>query len=324
MARATASWSNAARSALEPPPRTTTMMSTGSVWSLAIAEATLAGASLPCTGVGATVTSKARPDTAQATQEIVVPLRAGAGHQAHPEGNHRKPQAALAVVEVLVHQGLDQPGPFGGHAAEQRLGVDLPHGEIDRAAGLVEADIAPHPHHHAGLEGDADTVESESDRPPGARPALGAERGSAGIAGLSRIDQVDEAVAPGEDLHGPHLARDPDLLGEGVAHRPVDTVVELGDGKGVRSAVLRDQLPGTGLERHGFRIEPGWVTSAGSPRDQGGDRFAGPTTGPTTPTRNYWPASRIRVVERPSRRDTSTTWPPQPCTSAAPTTDPTS
>ena len=201
----------------------------------------MAGASLPWTAVGATVTAKASPGAPQAAEEVVVSLGAGARHQADPErqGGHREP--TLAVVEVLVDEGLDQAGPLGGHLAHEGLGVDLPDDEVDRAAGLVEPDLAPDPDHHAGLQGDAQAVEGGADRAPGTRPALGAQCRGAGIVGLGRVDEVQEAVALGQDLHRAHLAGDPDLLGEGTPDGAVDPVVELRDGQRVGATVLGHQ-----------------------------------------------------------------------------------
>ena len=73
MARATGSWSKVARSALEPPPRTITMTSTDVAWRSATAAATMAGASLPWTAVGATDTSKASSDPHKPPRKSLYP-----------------------------------------------------------------------------------------------------------------------------------------------------------------------------------------------------------------------------------------------------------
>ena len=168
----------------------------------------------------------------------MVALGAGAGHQADPEreDGHREP--ALAVEEVLVDQGLDQPGPLGGHLAQQRVGVQLGEDEVDVAAGLVELDLAPDPDHHPGIEGDAQAVEGGPDAAPAGRPALHIQRGRAVVPGVGRVDQVDEAVALGQDLDRPDLPGDPELPGEGRPEGPVDPAVELADGEGVGAAAI--------------------------------------------------------------------------------------
>jgi hypothetical protein len=198
----------------------------------------------------------------QASEEVVESFGARAGYETHSKRQPRDPEAALAVVEVLIDQGPDQPGPLGRHPTQQRLGIQFPNHEVDRAASFVEADLAPDPYDHAGFKDDAEAIEGHSDRPPGTGPAFGTERRCARGVGLSRVDKVEEAVPLGQDLHGSDLARYPDLLGEGTPHSSFDPVVELGDGEGVRGIAVSRQASGAGFEAHRARIEPKWVTPA--------------------------------------------------------------
>ena len=246
MARATGSWSKAARSALDPPPRTTTMTSSGSACSLEMAAATLAGAPLPWTEVGATRDLEGHARAAQAAEEVVEALGARAGHQSDPEREHGHGEPTLAVEEVLVDQRLDQSGPLGGDLAQQGVGVQLGEDEVDGAPGLVELDLAPGPHHHAGVEGDAQPVEGGANAAPLGGPALDVERRGATVLGVGRVDQVDEAVALGQDLDRPDLPGDPELLGEGRPEGPVDPAVELGDGERVGTGPLGRRQAGSG------------------------------------------------------------------------------
>ncbi len=139
----------------------------------------------------------------------------------------------MAVVEILVDQRFDEPGPFGRHPAQESVRIQLGKNEVDGAAGLVELDLAAGPDDHAGVEGDAEPFQGGSDSPPDGRPALDAEGGSGVIPSVGGIHQVDEAMTLGQHLDRPDLPGDPNLLGERCPNGPVHLLVELGDGQGV-------------------------------------------------------------------------------------------
>ena len=258
-ARATSSWSKAARSALAPPPRTTAITSTSAAPSVATAVASCSGTSVPWTALCTWVTTKASPRCLELTQEVVVTLGPLTGHQTDPQWDLGHAQATLPVVQVFIDQGLDQPGTLGGHTTHERLGVELSEDEVDRPTCLVELHLAPGPDDHADLECDAQSVERPLDPAPGARPALGVELGGAGVVRLVRVDQVEEAVAAAEDVHGPDLTGDPHVVGKGRTHRPVHTFVELGDTDGVRCGGAGGGAGGQALcslvQVHGTRVD---------------------------------------------------------------------
>ena len=266
MARATGSASKVARSDLEPPPRTSTSTSQSAVCRAPSARAMARRGVAPLDRAGHHPDIEGQAGVLEPTEEVPVALGAGTGHQADPEGQGGDGETTVPVEETFVEEGLEEPGPLGGHLAQEGVGVELGEDEVHRPAGLVELDVPPDPDHHAGVELDAQLVEGRTDPAPLTGPALDVEGGRGAVVGVGGIDQVDEAVALGEDLQRADLPRDPQIAGEGGPEGAVHPAVELGDRQGgtVHGGEVGDPGGGHRVRLTGWCHAPGGARRAGS------------------------------------------------------------
>ncbi len=246
MARATASWSNAARSALDPPPRTTTATSHSIPRSLrrAAVEREVRGPPLHLRAHHGDEEAPAR--RLELTHEVPVALAPRARDETDPAGHRGDREAPVAVEESLGVQGADERSAPGRDAAEQGRDVDLPQHETHFGPGLVEVQRTPHHHHHAGLEADPLALEGGAERLPRRAPALDLEHRRLTAPVSVGIDQIQVAMTgPVGDVLD--LTPDPQQPGPGERSSEdiVDLVVELGNGEGVVGTLVGLRLPGT-------------------------------------------------------------------------------
>ena len=163
-------------------------------------------------------------------------------------------QTAVPVEQILVDESLDQTGTLGRHLAQESFGVQFAQDEADVAPRLVQLHFAPDPHHHAGVEHDAQLIEEGAHLAPAARPAHHLEH-RGGRRSVGRVTQLDIAVTASAHLEGPHLPRHPELAGQRPTQRPVDPTVEVGDGESVRNQLIRAEARSGRSEGHGARLE---------------------------------------------------------------------
>ncbi len=192
-------------------------------------------------------------------QEVAPALGRGTGREPDPERHRRHRKSLVAFEEPLVDERLDQPGPGGGHLAEQGVGVEIGKDEADVAARLVELHLAAHPDHQPGVERDPEVVERGAHDAPAARPADGLQNRGAGVVGGGRVDELEVAVTARAHVERTDLARDPHLAGHRVGDGTVESAVQLTDGERVGAVPDRCKALAPGSDDHRARLEPGWV-----------------------------------------------------------------
>ena len=128
MARATASWSKAARSVRLPPPRTTATTSARRA-AAAMAAASSSGARTPCTAAWTSVTSKASPlesslfitsAWAALPSEVTRPTRRGTGASGRPALARSRPSRARVCISTSRSATMS-PRVWAGSMAVMRI-----------------------------------------------------------------------------------------------------------------------------------------------------------------------------------------------------------
>ncbi len=130
MARATTSASKAARSALEPPPRTTTRTSQRSDCRRCMAQATRFAASLTLHLGGHDLNGKCHARCLELSEEVAAAFGARTGHQTDAQGEPGYGDPPIPIKEALVHESRDQASPLCGDLSEQGVGVKLGKDEV--------------------------------------------------------------------------------------------------------------------------------------------------------------------------------------------------
>ena len=228
--------SNAARSALAPPPRTTAMTSQ----SLRLRSGERPGDGRrragPLHGDRDVRDAEPEPRTRSAARgSRWQPSVPGLATSPTCSGTSGTGSAALRRSRPSASSVRSSCGPLRGHPPEQRGDVDLGQDEADLALGPVEVERAAQDHHHPLGELDALLGQRVPQGRPGAAPALHVQRGHAAPAPVAAGDRsssgstrlhVEVARAVVRDVLD--LAADPEVpvAGKGPVQGALDLVVE--------------------------------------------------------------------------------------------------
>ena len=146
MARAMSSWSNAARSVVAPPPRTTAITSTPIAATRAMAATTLLGASTPWTACVGEDHLERVPARGELVHEIGVRGRTGTGHEPDPQRQRGDDERRVAPQQALGDEELEQQAALLVEPSEGEHRVDGRHHQPQLAAGHPPVDAAADAH----------------------------------------------------------------------------------------------------------------------------------------------------------------------------------